>query len=119
MKITPEMLRDLKACEDQYNLFVELFPDGVEITEELCVRHAQDFDFEWVAQHLLPKKLWRTLKNTMAPHGKMYEEAMAPHHKAYDQAVTACQEAFCEAKAPHWKAYEETLAREFFRCSQL
>ena len=108
MRITPEMLKARGACESQYNLFVELFPDGVEITEELCVKHAQDFDLDWASQNLLNFSQLGTYCEAVAPHMKAYYEAIAPHRKAYDEALKT-----------HWKTYEEANAREFFRASQL
>ena len=130
MRITLEMLKAHKACKNQYKLFAELFADGVEITEELCAKHAQDFDFEWAARHLLSPLMWKAYDEATAPHRKAYEEATAAHRKAYEQAIAAHRKALDEATAPHWKAYDEAiashrktfseaLAREFFHASQL
>ena len=119
MKITPEMLRDLKACESQYRLFVELFPDGVEITEELCVKHAHDFDFEWASQNLLNSSRLGAYEEAIAPHRRAYSEAVALHWKAYEEAIAPHRRAYSEAVALHWKPREEAMARNFFRASQL
>jgi hypothetical protein len=53
MKITADLLRSKGACEEQVLLFVELGGDDLELTEELCVRHADKFDWFWAACKLL------------------------------------------------------------------
>ena len=130
MRITLEMLKAHKACKNQYKLFAELFPDGVEITEELCAKHAQDFDFEWAARHLLSPPMWKACYEAIARHREAYDEAIAPllktldeatapHRRVYDEAVAPHRKAFDEAIAPHRKTFSEALAREFFHASQL
>ena len=54
MRVTAELLRAKDACEDQVDLFESLFPAGVEITHELCVKYAGDFDWNWATNNLLP-----------------------------------------------------------------
>ena len=56
MRVTAELLRAKYACGSQVVLFESLFPEGVEITQELCVKHARDFDWSWAAKNLLPEK---------------------------------------------------------------
>lgn len=53
MFITYKDLLDRRACIVQREKFRELFPNGVEITPELCRAHAQDFDWCWAAMRLL------------------------------------------------------------------
>jgi hypothetical protein len=48
-----EMLKDRRACKPQLDLFIRLGLDGVEVTKELCVRHAQDFNWNRAARKLL------------------------------------------------------------------
>ena len=57
MKITARLLKFKGACKEQVEKFKELFPDGVEVTESLCVIHAQDFNWDWAAYNLLPLEL--------------------------------------------------------------
>lgn len=58
MFITYQMLLDKNACTVQSYKFLKTFPDGVEVTEELCLKYSQDFDFEWAAQAFLPYSQW-------------------------------------------------------------
>lgn len=53
MKITAELLRQKNACTDQGELFERHFPNGVEVSEALCLKHYQDFDWDWAADNLL------------------------------------------------------------------
>ena len=53
MKITLDTLRDKDACMSQGRLFARLFPEGVEVTEELCLAHFNKFDWDWCAENLL------------------------------------------------------------------
>jgi hypothetical protein len=76
MIITVKMLKSKDACFSQVKLFQDLFGDAVEVTRELCLKHASDFDFNWAAMNLL---------NTSAR--RAYEEAVASAWRAYDEAV--------------------------------
>jgi len=51
--ITKTLLRRKGACADQIDKFVELFPEGVVVTETLCIEHASVFSWDWAASHLL------------------------------------------------------------------
>lgn len=42
-----------RACNSQVNLFRRKFGDAVEVTEELCVSVAGEFDWNWAARALL------------------------------------------------------------------
>jgi hypothetical protein len=53
-KITARMLKAKGACASQVEKFKELFPFGsAEVTIDLCVKHAADFDWIWAAENLL------------------------------------------------------------------
>lgn len=53
MKVTVRMLKAKGACSNQVELFKSLFPNGVEVTEEVCVANADNFDWNWAANNLL------------------------------------------------------------------
>jgi hypothetical protein len=44
------------ACIEQRNLFRILFGESVEVTEELSIYHADEFDWNWAADNLLSPK---------------------------------------------------------------
>jgi hypothetical protein len=57
-RITAELLRVLGACDEYPRRFQEKFPvteypDGVEPTPEVCVAHANDFDWSWASAAML------------------------------------------------------------------
>ena len=51
--LTLETLKSKKACNEQVELFQKMFGDSVEITPELCIKHAKYFYFNWAAKNLL------------------------------------------------------------------
>ena len=88
MFISKELLEKHGACKNQLDKFVELFPDGVDATRELCLAHAQTFDFTW-AQYLLPSPAWKAYNEAIAPARKAYDEIIPPTRKAYNEAIAA------------------------------
>ena len=67
MKITAALLQEKDACEIQVRRFEDLFPNGAEITSELCVKHARDFDWSWAAKNLLSPDKYADYKDKRAP----------------------------------------------------
>jgi hypothetical protein len=53
MFITDSTLRAARACHEQRVLFRRCFPNGVVVTQGLCVMYAFDFDFGWAGCYLL------------------------------------------------------------------
>ena len=96
MKITKALLIRKHACRGQVDLFAELFPEGVVITESICLAHATEFDWDWAARKLLRPAA-----------RKACVEAMAPARKACDEACAPAWEACDEAYALAWKAYKD------------
>ena len=96
MKITIKQLRRLGACEKQVEKFERLFGPSVIVTEALCVKHAQDFSWNWAAGKLLS----------------------APAREAYDEAAASARKAYDEATVPARKAYNEALASAFGRLAE-
>ena len=111
MFINKELLEKHGACKNQLDKFVELFPDGVDATRELCLAHAQTFDFTW-AQYLLSSPARKAYNEAIAPAWKAYNEATAPARKAYAGAATAAHKAYAGATAAAWEARDEATARQ-------
>ena len=55
MKITLEQLRGLKACASQVTAFEKAFGKEVNVSEAICVAHANTFNWLWAADKLLKK----------------------------------------------------------------
>ncbi len=59
MKITKELLESHGACKEQIEIFAREWPEGVEVTEEACLRAAElGLHLEWAASELLTPKLY-------------------------------------------------------------
>jgi len=103
-KITVELLRRLGACQEERDFFAKLFPDGTEVTVELCVKHAGDFDWSWAAEELLTFKAYDVYDADMdtvfaaqreaeKPIDAEYSEAMKPYEDAYQKVATEARRA--------------------------
>ena len=110
MKITSALLRAKGACADQRRTFAELFPDGVEITEAICLSVANKFDWGWAAASLLPAPMDADYKAKCAPLYADYEAKCAPLDADY-KAKRAPLDADYEAKrAALYADYEAKCA---------
>ena len=74
MYLTVELLKKREACREQVDLFAATFPDGVEITEAVCLSVADMFDFEWAAARLFTAGAWA---NYLAGRARIQEEYRA------------------------------------------
>ena len=97
MKITLKMLEG--ACEPQRDLFSELFGEEVELTLELCIEHAAEFDWYWAAENLLQPKATAEYDKAIAPARAAYKKALDSACAAYDNAIDSASEAFSKALA--------------------
>ena len=101
-KITYELLCAKGACKDQADTFKTLFPNGVEVTEELCREHAHTFTWGWAVTNLLTSEAWELYYETLAPSRKLYEKKRA-------QAAAL----YCETRTQAWELYKEKRAQAF------
>lgn len=59
MRISIHTLRANNACSEARKKFRELFGEAeIEVTKELCVKHFEDFDWDWAATRLLTEALY-------------------------------------------------------------
>lgn len=129
MKIVVEELKHLQGYEEQCDLFIALGLDGVEITEELCVKHAQDFDWHQAANRLLGREARTTyhlareaLDLAIVPAQEVYNLAWETRFLARGPAIVPAQEAYnlaWEAYHPVQEAQQLAYARAFFDATQL
>lgn len=92
MKITSEMLMMLGACDEQTDRFTEAFPFGVpEVTEELCVRHADDFEWCWAVGELLGDGSRDFWYDETGHTDQSWREARRPHYQRYVDATRHVQ----------------------------
>jgi hypothetical protein len=102
--LTLQTLIEKGACANQVDLFRLKFGESVEVTEELCVSVAHDFDFGWAGRQLLSPAARRAYEKAETAAGRAYEKAEAPAWCAYEKA-----------KAAAWRAYEKAKAAAFAR----
>src|ERR1039457_2849239 len=105
-KITVASLKHLGACEHELNRFRELFPNGTEVTVELCVKHAADFSWDWAADNLLSSTGRAVYQRDRAPIHAVYQRALAPINAAYDRDMAPINAAFDRALAPINAAFD-------------
>jgi len=106
MFVTVELLKSHDACQDQVDLFATTFPDGVCVTEAVCLAVADKFDFAWAAENLLPPEARAEYRAKHAPIRAEYKAKSAPIWAEY-QAKHAVIWAEYEAKrAPIRAEYE-------------
>ena len=87
--ITLRQLDAKGACQDQRDKFKEIFGSQVEVTLDLCIKHAQDFDFNWAANHLLPSTAEAEYARVRAPAWAEYERVTAPARAEYERAMAS------------------------------
>lgn len=84
--VNAEKIRLLGACSDPREKMTAQFPDGVEITVELCEEHAKDYDFYWAANHFLKGsdlEHWRTeYTHLEKTHGRAFDQLYSLHHES-------------------------------------
>jgi hypothetical protein len=126
MFITSELLREKQACTEQIKLFSSLFPMGTEVTEELCVRHAKDFNWDWATASLLPpsareayneavRLAYEALGEAIRLAYEAYSEAFRFAYGAYSDAVRSARERYGDATRSARERYDEATARAFAR----
>ena len=118
MKITKALLISKHACRGQVDLFAELFPEGVVITESICLAHAAEFDWDWAARKLLRPPAREACDEAMALAWKACDEACAPAWKACWEARVLARKTCDEAWAPARKACDEACALAFARAAE-
>ena len=115
MKVTADMLRAKGACPDQVARFVEITGGSVEITEALCIAHAEKFDWFWAARNLLPIPAWASYYAAKALAWTTYDKATNLAWKTYGENPTlpSASKTYNKATALARKVYYEAKASAF------
>jgi len=93
MIIIAKQLEKLKACQKQIDRFRELFGESVEVSEKLCLKHAEEFDWHWAAGNLLSAPARQEYERIEAPAQQKYELVKAQARQEYKRVeAQACQE---------------------------
>ena len=79
MRLTAEMLREKKACENQVQVFVGEWPDGVEITEAVVLRaYELGLDIDWFVETFLTALALAEYHKAAALAWAEYQKVTAP-----------------------------------------
>ena len=113
MKLTLRQLQDSDACPNEIEIFQELFGDEVEVTEELCVKHASKFDWGWAARALLTKEQRAAFDNVTKPAGDAFILVTEPAWCALGIATKRAQHAFDLATEPARTTFNLVSSRAF------
>ena len=92
--LTLKTLKRKGACIDQLELFEATFGKSAEVTVELAVKHASQFNFGWAACNLLTAAALAEYEKARAAARAAYEKARAAAFAEYEKARAA---AFAEA----------------------
>ena len=101
-KLTYRKLKLAGACESQAKLFRTLFPEGVVVTEAVCISVASNFDWDldWAAAHLLPKSLRAEYERQRAPVLAEYRRQCAPLEAEYNRQRAQLEAEYDRQRAP-------------------
>ena len=99
MIITLKQLDKRSACTGQRDLFEKLFGASVEITKELCIKHASDFDWTWAARNFLSASAWAEYDKARASAQVEYDKARASAAAEYNKARASAQVEYGKARA--------------------
>ncbi len=110
--ITEAMLRELKACAPQRELFAELFPKGISASDlrEACVTHAGEFDFDWAAEKLLSLAAREEYLRIKAPAWQEYHRVNAPAWQEYCRVAAAARQEYYRVTAAAHDEYHRVTA---------
>ena len=88
-KITSSLLRAKGACSEQVELFKSLDGDSLELTEALCLEHAEKFNWGWAAHNLLSRKALDKYNHAMDVAWTEYENIEDLARAKYNYTVTS------------------------------
>jgi hypothetical protein len=80
-------------------MFEKTFGAEVTVTEELCVKHASDFRFNWALDNLLKAPARAEYRRVVAPARAEYERVVAPARAEYYRAIAPARVKFYRAQA--------------------
>ena len=123
--ITLRQLDAKGACQDQRNKFKEIFGSQVEVTLDLCIKHAQDFDFNWAVNHLLSSTARAEYERVTASASLEYTRVTAPAWAEdarvrasawaeYERVTASARAEYARVRAPARAEYERVKASAFF-----
>jgi hypothetical protein len=109
--LTLATLKAKGACADQCALFRSKFGDSVDVTPELCVSVAAQFDWGWAACNLLTAPALADYERATAAAWADYDRAKAaPARADFERATAAAWADYERARAAAWADYDRAKA---------
>lgn len=100
MRITKEWLAGRRACQEEIDLFVSEWPDGVEVSEAALLRALNlGLGLDWFVENALPKPL-------LAEYGRQEAALLAE----YERQAAALWAEYERQAAPLWAEYRRQKA---------
>lgn len=90
--LTREMFLKGEPCWHYRNQFDTLFPESVEVTVELAVSQANDWDWFWAAENLLSQEGYEKFKTACRAVDKVRTDTLAPYTAVRNAARRAAEE---------------------------
>ena len=122
-KLTIKMLKNAGACAPELKRLKGLFGSSVKITEEFCVEHASECNWDWARRLLSPEAraeysrvrdaaragYERARASARAEYGRVrdaawaeYERVRAPARAGYDHVSASAWAEYGRARASAW-----------------
>ena len=100
-KMTIAKLREAGACRDELERLQRQFGESVEITEEWCIAHASECEWEWASRMLSPParvEYYRTEAAALAE----YDRVVAAAWAEYDRIEATARAEYDRIEATAW-----------------
>ena len=105
-RLTADMLDQADACAFERTRFHQLYPDGVDITVDVCVEAAAEWDWNWAQKHLLNEA-------GQIEYQKAGQSAWDQYEKAMEPARIACATAQQKAGFVYDNAQQEAIGPNY------
>ena len=100
--LTLAQLRKAGACASELNRLKIIFGISVVITEELCVDHAGDCNWDWAARHLLSRPALAEYNHVTAAAWVEYTRVTAPALAEYNRVTAPARAEYNRVTATAW-----------------
>ena len=111
--LTLQQLRDVRACDEQVELFKQHFGDSVLVTVARAKKFSTVFDFDFAARHFLSTAARKVYEDTDVATLKVYGDACAAAWKVCDDTYAAARKVCDDTRAAALKVRDDTCAAAF------
>lgn len=85
--LTRETVMNRKPCPTYRNRFIERFPVQVEVTVDLAISQAMDWDWPWAAEQLLSYKGWQQWREPQIALWADFDDALRPYSEIVNRVA--------------------------------